>query len=325
VSKTAVSYALNGTGRLGEDTRQRVQTAAAELGYRVHRAAREVATGQAGAIGAVLSPTRHEGETPNYYVAELLAGVEDEARRKQLAVQVAMWDGHTPPMAADGSVDGLLYLGGAFDPAVLAQVALPAVLVGTSFSEVEMDAVLADNRRGIYLAASHLLAAGCRRLALLNGPHHAPTSDSKWLGFRDALKQRSLDPDGFEVVFTDFLPEAGYEAGRRLLEGGSPPDGLVVGDDAIAVGALHAAQDLGIEVPAQLGVVGYGDSELGRMLRPALSSVRVFQRRMGRLAVRRLADRLRGRAEGYIRILVGPELVVRESSRLGAKGGGEVR
>lgn len=290
-----------------------MQAAAAHLGYSAHRAARQVATGQAATVGAVLSPTRHEGETPNYYVAELLAGVEDEARRRQLGVRVEMWDGSVPPMANDRSVDGLLYLGGAFDPATLARVELPAVLVGTSFSEVEIDAVLADNRRGTHLATSHLLAAGRQRPALLNGPHHAPTSDSKWLGFRDALKHRGLLPDGFEVVFADFTTEAGYEVARQLLAA-SAPDGLVVGDDAIAAGALHAAQDLGIEVPAQLAIVGYGDSELGRMLRPALSSVRVFQRRMGCLAVSRLADRLRGRADGCIRILVGPELVVRESS-----------
>jgi LacI family transcriptional regulator len=99
------------------------------------------------------------------------------------------------------------------------------------------------------------------------------------------------------------------------------PDGLVVGDDAIAVGVLQAAEDMRVAVPEGLAIVGYGDSDVGQVLRPALSSVRVFQRRMGRLAVSRLVDRLEGRTDGYVRILVGPELVPRGSSVKEAKGG----
>lgn len=321
VSKAAASYVLNGNGRIAEDTRERVLAAAATIGYSVHRPARQVATGQTAALGAVLSPTRYESEIPNYYVAELLAGVEEEARSRSLAVHVTRWTGRVPAMALDGSVDGLLFLGGAFEPARLALAPLPAVLVGTSFPELELDAVLADNRRGMYLATRHLLEAGCVRPALVNGPDHAPTSDSKWLGFRDALKERGIRPDAFQVVFAEFSPEAGYHWTSRMLREPDVPDGLVVGDDAIAVGVLQAAEDMRVAVPEGLAIVGYGDSDVGQVLRPALSSVRVFQRRMGRLAVSRLVDRLEGRTDGYVRILVGPELVPRGSSVKEAKGG----
>jgi DNA-binding LacI/PurR family transcriptional regulator len=314
VSKSAASYALSGNGRVGAETVERVREAAKMLGYRAHRPAQEMSSGQTRTVGAILSPTRHEGETPNYYVAELLAGVEDEARSRGLAVRVTMWAGEIPAIAVDGSVDGLLYLGGAFDPRLLDRGGAPTVLVGTSFSQVGCDAVLADNRRGGYLATSHLLAAGCRQLALLNGPGSAPTSDGKWLGFRDALQDWGLPPDAFPVSHGEFSPEAGYEMARAALAAARGIDGIVAGDDPIAIGALHAAQDLGIAVPEELRITGYGDSPTGRMLRPQLSSIRVFQREMGRLGVRRLLDRLHGGVGGSVRILVGPELVVRESS-----------
>lgn len=313
VSKSAVSYALNGNGRVAEETRLRVREAAERLGYRPHLPARGVAGGRAGALGAVLSPTRHQGETPNYYVAELLDGVEEEARGQGLSLRVTMWAGEVPAMSADASVDGLLYLGGAFDPGAVALPSLPTVLVGTSFSQVACDAVLADNRRGMYLATRHLLERGRRRPALINGPATAPTSDAKWLGFRDALDQGGLAPESFSVVNADFSADAGYLAACSLIEGGDV-DGLVTGDDTIAVGALQAARDLGVAVPERLALVGYGDSPTAGMLRPGLSSVRVFQRDMGALAVRRLLERLAGRTGGLVRILVGPELIVRESS-----------
>lgn len=313
VSKSAVSYALNGNGRVAEETRLRVREAAERLGYRPYLPARRMATGPSGALGAVLSPTRREGETPNYYVAELLDGAEQEARAGGLSLRVTMWAGEVPAMCADGTVDGLLYLGGAFDPGALALPSLPTVLVGTSFSQLACDAVLADNRRGMYLSTRHLLETGRRRPALLNGPDSAPTSDGKWLGFRDALHEAGLPAAAFPVVNADFSPDAGYEAARALLETGEV-DGLVTGDDAICVGALHAARDLGIAVPGRLALVGYGDSPTGAMLRPRLSSVRVFQRDMGALAVRRLLERLEGRTSEVVRILVGPELIVRESS-----------
>lgn len=314
VSKAAASYVLNGTGRVGQDARRRVEDAARRLGYRAYRPARDMASGVAAAIGAVLSPTRHEGEVPNYFVAELLAGAEEEARRHRYQLRVAMWDGRVPGMARDGSVGALLYLGGAFPPEAVAATPLPSVLVGTSFPRLGTDAVLADNVRGAYLAARHLLDAGCRRVGLVNGPATAPTSGSKWLGVRQALTEAGTTLDDGAVADAEFSADAGWDAARALLTGPRPPDGLLAADDTIAAGVLHAARDLGIGVPSELAVVGYGDGPLAAVTRPALSSVRVFQRRMAALAVRRLLERLREPVDGYVRTMVEPDLIVRRSS-----------
>jgi LacI family transcriptional regulator len=316
VSRTAVSYVLNGRGGVGEETRRHVLDVAGRLGYRHARRQPGTAAPATGTLGAALSPTRHEGETPNYYVAELLAGVEMEARAQGYGVSVAMWEDQRPSALPVRNVDGTLFLGGAFDPAALRALEVPWMLVGTSFSQLRGDAVLADNRRGAYLATWHLLDEGCRRLAFVNGPRTAPTSDSKWLGVRDALFETGVEAD-VPTHQVDFSPEAGEVAARELLDvpAASRPDGIVVADDAIAVGVLHAAAALGVDVPGELAVVGFGDSPVGAMLRPALSSVRVFQQQMGRLGVRRLIERLEGRAEGDVRILVNPELVPRDSSR----------
>ncbi|MGH7912646.1 MAG: substrate-binding domain-containing protein [Candidatus Dormibacteraceae bacterium] len=249
-------------------------------------------TERGGTLGAILSPTRHEGETPNYYVAELMQGVAAETKRAGFELQVAMWDGALPEMAHARNLRGLLFLGGNFAPEVLRTLRRPIVLVGTFFPQVACDAILADNHRGAYLATRHLLELGCRRLGLVNGPGHATTSDSKWLGYRDALHEWGQEVDPAIVAAADFLPAEGYDAARALLGGPQRPDGLFVADDAIALGVLQAASDLGLRVPRDLAVVGYGDSPMAAMLRPPLTSVRVFQRRMARLATHRLLERL---------------------------------
>lgn len=312
VSKATVSYALNGGGGIALETRERVLDVAAQLGYRPRR--RRGGAPHGGTLGAILSPTRAEGETPNYYVAELLEGVEAGARRAGLELQVAMWNGSLPEMARSPHVQGLLFLGGAFPPDVLCSLDKPIVLVGTFFPQLACDVAMTDNRRAAYLATRHLIQAGRGRVGLVNGPAHAATSDGKWLGFRDALREARREQDPALVSAADFLPAQGYEAGRRLLEARDRPDGLFVGDDEIALGVLQAAADLGLRVPEDLAVVGFGDSPMARMLRPELSSIRVFQRRMGRTATQRLLTRLLGGAESPVRMLLEPELVVRGSS-----------
>ncbi len=312
LSKATVSYALSGGGGIAPDTRERVLEVAAQLGYRPRNRGHEA--GRRGTLGAILSPTRHEGETPNYYVAELMQGAAAEARRAGFELQVAMWDGSLPEMVRARHIQGLLFLGGLFSPEVLRTLDKPMVLVGTFFPQLACDAVMADSHSAAYLATLHLLDAGRGRVGLVNGPPHTTTSDGKWLGYRDALGEAGVDLDPALIAVADFLPAEGYEAGRRLLAAAEPPDALFVADDAIALGVLQAAADLGLRVPDDLAVVGYGDSPMATMLRPELSSIRVFQRRMAQTATQRLLTRLRGGADSHVRMLLEPELIVRGSS-----------
>ncbi|MGH3518354.1 MAG: LacI family DNA-binding transcriptional regulator [Haloechinothrix sp.] len=311
VSKTAVSYSLNRTGRVAEDTRRVVLEVAERLGYPIP----ESRPHSAGTIAAILSPTRHHGETPNYYVSEVLAGVESAATARGYQVRISFWEGAPPSLVRDPDVNGLLFIGGAFDPDALARLRRPGVLVGTSFSSLAHDAVLADNRRGAYLATSHLLRIGRTRLALINGPVDAPTSGEKLLGFNDALVEHGIDPNDVPVRYAGFSTESGDDTADALLRSATPPDALVTADDTIAVGALHAAHRRGLTLAQQLAIVGYGDGPMAASTNPGLSSVRVFQRRMGTVAVQQLHAVLSNRTDRSMRILIDPELVTRGSSQ----------
>lgn len=315
ISKAAASYVLNGRLGVSNETRTRVLEVATRMGYRHHGGPQGPLRGMsAGTLGVALSPTRREGETPNYFVAELLAGVDAEARRQCRQLKVTWWDPATGDQTLEG-VDGLLLLGGAFDPESLSTLHTPLMMVGASFSQVSVDAVLVDNRQATYLATSHLLERGRRRLVLLNGPIHSPTTPTKEVGYEEALTEWGVEAC-LPSLQVDFSAEAGAAVARSVLEAADPPDGIVAGDDVIAIGALHAAQAMGVRVPEDLALIGFGDSPEGALVRPGISSVHIFLRQMGALSVRRLLDRLRGTTdeEPTVRSLVRPKLVVRASS-----------
>jgi LacI family transcriptional regulator len=309
VSKATASYVMNGRPGISERTRERVLAAAAELGYRPTRRPAPATTGQ---IGVILSATLSTPDGhPNYYVAELLAGVEAEIATQGFRLQATVWSGELPAMVRERDVAGVVFLGGSFPVEVARQCELPAVLVGTSFPQWPYDSVLADNRQGAYLAVRHLIGHGRRRVALVNGPETTRTSESKLLGYRDALVEHGVPFDPELVGAGDFSPESASREMARLLDSNDDIDGVFVADDPMAIGVLRTIEARKLTVPADIAVIGYGDSPMGAVVTPALSTVRVFQRQLGTMGARRLLNRLIEEDHAPVQTLISPELVLR--------------
>jgi DNA-binding LacI/PurR family transcriptional regulator len=309
VSKATASVALRGDRGVSPETAERVRRAAKELGY---------VRPQGGAprrvkVGAVLASAPDPSGESQYYALQLLTGAQDELAREFDSVELQVVSESKVVRAQVATeLSGVLFLGGLFDPQLISRISVPSVLVGTYFPQWPFDAVLADNSRGAYLATSALLTQGCRNVALLNGPPTTRTSELKELGYRESLADASIRSPLIESG--DFGAESGYLLAKKLLARAPDVDGIVVADDPMAVGALNYLHDAGRKVPEDVAVIGFGDSPAGSMARPALSSVRVFQREMGGLGARILARRVLGEAGPYTKTLIDPELVVRRSS-----------
>lgn len=311
-STATVSHALNDSGRVSPETRERIRQVAEGLGYETPRRRRAA---QARTIAVVLSANVHEDQTPNYYVGDLLAGVEAAARARGIEVMIGFWDEQRPTILANTSLGGVLYLGGDFDPTELRQVPIPGVIVGSYLPGLRIPAVLADNRQGAYLATRALLDAGCRRIALANGQLTAPTSGDKYLGYCDALHEAGQQVDHSRVVHVDFSIAGGMAAGRQLLAGSAGIDGIVAGDDPIAVGIIQVAWRQGIDIPGDLSIIGYGDGVMSRESDPALSTVQVHRREMAKAAVDLLTTREGQRPRFSHRVLLPPSLELRGTTK----------
>lgn len=298
VSHTAVSFVFNGRadGNLSPATQERIRQAAAQLGYRPDPVARGLRRRRTAVIGLV---TDEIASSP--FAGRLLRGAMETAwDRDHLVLTV---DSGGDPVKEDAAVaelldrrvDGIIYAAMS-----LRRVRVPeglrrthSVLANCLPEDDSLPAVVPAERAGGRTAARLLLAAGHRRLAVIGGLDDI-ASVERTRGIREALRAEGVTVPAEWIVRGGGEISAGYAGALRLLDGAAPgsrPTGVLCYNDRVAAGVLHAATRLGIDVPADLSVVGYDDQEhMAAFLTPPLTSVALPHRAMGETATRLLLD-----------------------------------
>jgi DNA-binding LacI/PurR family transcriptional regulator len=325
VSVKTVSNVVNGYVHVRPGTRERVQAAIDELGYRPNLSARSLRSGRSGVIALAVP----ELDMP--YFAELTRFVVQAADGHGLTVLVDQTDGlaERERLVMTGIrghlIDGLVLSPVATDADELAAAAgqVPIVLLGEKVTQGPVDHVAIDNVAAARAATEHLLDAGCERVAALGDQPDSPQGSGvaalRRQGYEDALAGRGLPLDeGLVVPVDSYRREEGARAVARLLDDGEPPDGVFCFNDTLALGALRALADRGVRVPEDVAVIGVDDVEDGRYAVPSLSTMAPDKQQIASTAVQLLVDRMRGRRDAGPRdVAAGFELVVRESSRRG--------
>ncbi|MBQ0891371.1 LacI family DNA-binding transcriptional regulator [Streptomyces anthocyanicus] len=317
VSRTSVSFALNDRPGIAQETKKRILTAAAELGWTPSRPARALSLGKAGAFGLVLAREPEDIGADLFFPA-FIAGVEVVLgeRGDGLMVHVTTPDRERSVyerLAADRRVDGVLLTDLRHDdprPALVHELGLPAVVVGQSEWSDGLTSVSLDDRPAYVDALRRLAELGHRRIAHVEGPQafrHAHRRRSAW---EETLRDLGL-PES-PVLPGGFTAEGGARATRELLTLPEPPTAIVYGNDLAATAGLSVAQELGVPVPERLSVVGYDDTPLTRYTHPPLSSARADARGWGEAAARALDGVLAGEEVAHI-VLPPAEFVPRAS------------
>jgi LacI family transcriptional regulator len=167
------------------------------------------------------------------------------------------------------------------------------------------------------LATSHLIEGGYRRIACITGPRRISTAAQRLRGYQRALRSHGRPETTNLVRFADFREEGGYRAMASLLEESEPPDAVFATNNLMTVGAVECLVDRGVNVPGQVGVVGFDDIPWAHLVRPSLSTVSQPTYDLGRAAAVLLAERIAnpGRPPSTVTLHTG--LNVRESSRRG--------
>ncbi|MFJ9011568.1 LacI family DNA-binding transcriptional regulator [Streptomyces canus] len=298
VSHTAVSFVFNGRaeGNLSPATQERIRQAAAQLGYRPDPVARGLRRRRTAVIGLV---TDEIASSP--FAGRLLRGAMETAWDSDHLILTVDSGGDPAKEDAavaellDRRVDGIIYAAMS-----LRRVRVPeglhrthSVLANCLPEDDSLPAVVPAERAGGRTAARLLLGAGHRRLAVIGGLDDI-ASVERTRGFRDALRAEGVTVPGEWIVRGGGEISAGYAGALRLLDGVEPsrrPTGVLCYNDRVAAGVLHAATRLGIDVPADLSVVGYDDQEhMAAFLTPPLTSVALPHRTMGETAARLLLD-----------------------------------
>ncbi len=345
VSRMTVSNAFSRPDQLSAELRERILAAADELGYvGPDPAARALARGTTGSVGIVLTTMIGTAFTDEI-ATQFLAAVVEELAPTGLSLTLLSTEeaaGRVP--TRDVPMDGaLVYHCDPQSPALgwLERRRLPLVFVDQD-PVPGVPCINVDDRAGARGAAEHLLALGHRRIGIVNagrvGPFGLQTDPApvvrsyvtmqRMLGWRDALDAAGVDPT---VVHQErFSTEDGYQALELLLAADPGITGVLCFSDTIAHGVMLAARDRGLELPADLSVIGFDDNPLAARLRPALTTVRQDIAEKGRLAAAALTrivtdaeERPEGtadagqhgrRAKAAPHIVLPTELIIRDST-----------
>jgi DNA-binding LacI/PurR family transcriptional regulator len=292
VSKSLVSLVLQEDGRVSDARREAVQKAMTELGYRPNRRARALSRNRSDTVGVLLN------DLSNPWFVDLLAGLATTLRSSGLSPILA--DSQTDHRIGVVSVetllaldvDGLVIVGTTTEEDAIAAAAkkVPVVLAGTRDPNLaDVDIVVNDDFTGARDATRHLLDLGHSRIAHLTGP--GEIGKLRLEGFRSALREAGRDPDAY-VETGGMSEEGGYAAARRLLNRPDRPTAILAFNDVAAIGALSAADDLGLYVPQDVSLVGYDNTHLARIRHISLTSVDNGNFPVGAQAGRYLVERL---------------------------------
>jgi LacI family transcriptional regulator len=315
VSVASASRALNGI-KTQPDTLQRVTAAAEAVGYVPNAAARSLRSRRTGQVAFAMPDVANPVYTS--MVGSIQQVMQEQGRRLLLhstgadsADELSLLDD-----LKQRYVDGLILASLDFTAAHVEAVrnaAVPVTLIGRAPKEAEVDTVRANSRRGAAEAVRHLHSLGRRRIALLNGPESTVSGSSRRQGYLDALRACGLDRDDALIeVASDFMLAPGREAAERLLAR-SRPDAIFCANDLLALGALTALREAGLEVPRDVAVVGMDDTSLAAVSWPPLTSVDLGGSERAKLAAELLLKRIARPNRRVSSVGVEPRLVVRES------------
>lgn len=261
VTANTVSLALRNSPLVAEETRQRIQKTALEMGYVQNAIAGSLRSGRSNTLAIVM------GDIANPLLAAKIKALEYVFRKK--GYQIMIFNSDENPereleavrTAISRKVDGVVLCPCARPEAavtLLKQYGIPCILLGRQDSENLYDAVLWDDHQGGYLAARHLLDCGCRRIAWLGVTQRISSARDRKLGYLKALSEAGIQPDNELIV--EASPTGGDVAQllEPMLEKGI--DGLCVFSDLIAWEAASILLDKGIRIPEEIQLTGFDDA-----------------------------------------------------------------
>lgn len=318
VSVSTVSKIINKeTKNFRKETVDRVQKIIKEMGYAPNIVARSMVTKKTGLIGLILP------DISNLYFAEMAKGIEIALRHMEYNMILCNCNDSDEREKAyidimrQKCVDGIILI-----PVLSSSVdityttilkGIPFVILDRIFSKenTQIDSVSFDNILGGYIAVKHLTDYGHKKIGCVTGPLLNKSAHDRFIGFKNALAQASIPFQSELICQADYKYQGGYKATHKLLKNNITA--LVVQNDLMACGAYRAAQEMGIEIPNQLNVIGYDDTDYTQILFPTLTSVLQPNQKMGEVAAKMLVHKIQ-KSDYQNKIVFKPLLVVREST-----------
>lgn len=317
VSKSTVSRVLTNAGSVRPATRARVEAVLRDMEYRPNALARGLIRGRTHTIGLVVF------DLPNPFFGLLVRGVEAVARARGYNVLIGDSAGSSTQqqeclaMLAERRVDGILIAPlhtQEREIAAMHKMGLRTVLVNSLAGDDAISSVGGDNERGGAMAVRHLLSLGHRRIGFLGDRRVAASCRERRAGYMRALTEAEAPIDPALLIDDLSDTEEVKAAVHRLLEQPDPPTAIFAVNDQIAAAILQELGEHGYRVPEDISLVGYDDIFFAALLTVPLTTIAQAKEEQGRIAASLLINQIEDPNVPIQRVVLQPQLVVRQSS-----------
>lgn len=320
VSTATVSRTLAAPDKVAEVTRERVMRAVRELGYVPNTLGRNFRQRRSNLV-LVLVP-----DISNPFFSSIIRGIERVAGEQGYRILLgdtqynASRQRDYSELVTQRQADGIICLGmdipfsyrkgrKSIDPAWP-----PFVMACEYDGQIPVPTVCIDNEAAALAAVGELIALGHRDIAFINGPEASPICRDRLAGYRRALTEAGIAPRQAWWRHGDFSLASGHREMRRLLAQKQRPSAVFCANDEMAMGAMRAAREAGLDLPGELSVMGFDDIDVAAYAWPSLSTVRQPRDAIGVQTMRLMLDLLQGRAAPQERVILPHEIVLREST-----------
>jgi LacI family transcriptional regulator len=322
LSASTVSRALQNNPLINEETREKVQQMATEMGYVPNWIASSLRKKRSNIIGLIVP------RTSMYFQSTAISGIQHEAHKYGFSIVIGQSD-ETVAMEKELvhtfyslRVDGLLAVSSMFttnfdhfNPFIKNNI--PLIFYDRVPADFKGYTITGDDFKGGFLATEHLIKQGCKRIAHFSGVLTCNLYQQRLAGYKAALDQYGIPFDDKLVSVHNLTLDAALEASQQMLDGDELPDGLFSANDMSAVGFIQEARRRNIDIPGQIKVVGYSNDLSSRIITPTLTTVEQSGYKMGEKAIETIVQLINQdeKSRTIKNYVFEVELIERDSSR----------
>lgn len=314
VSINTASRAINDKPDINPLTKEKILRIAREIGYVPNASAVALRTQKTRTLGVIIA------DNNNPFYAEVLSGIEAEAKANNY--HIILTNTRRDYQEEENAIE--LLLGKQVDGLLIAPVQeknediyklidskIPFVVVGRDYEDLSIDAVYSDELKGGYIATEYLIKKGFKNISYIGGYTYKSPARRRLEGYKKALTDYGIAIKENLIKIGDIDIKDGYNQTKDMFDQGINFQAIFAYNDMMAFGAVKAIKERGLEIPGDIGVVGYDNILFSSLVSPPLTTVNLKKDELGRESVRLLLSKINGYRKKNKKIVLDVDLLIR--------------
>jgi len=322
MSPSTISRALGGHPDISPVTKEKVLTLATELNYSPNSIAQSLRIKSTKTIGIIVPEIKHN------FFSSVISGIEDVAYANGYSIMVCQSNEDferevvNARALVSNRVAGILISVSQTTTnsdhfKQIQSDGIPLVFFDRVFDDIGSTTVVVDDFNGAFKAVEHLIQSGYKQIAHLAGPNHLSVSRNRMLGYLEALKHYDITVPNNLIVYGGLNEDDGIAGFQKLMELGNHPEAIFAVNDPVAIGAHGEIRKNGLNIPDDIGLVGFSDDLISSYINPPLTTMAQPAYDMGQAAIINLLGQINNNKGDFETKLVvlKTNLIIRESSK----------